>query len=86
MSPRRSTTPPEAFGLAVRQFRSKAGLTQEALAHEAGISLTSVARIETGGHGVRLETILGLAAALGISAGTLITECERILAVSPKAK
>lgn len=82
MAERPRTTSNQAFGLAVRRTRTKIGLTQEALAYEAGISLTSIARIETGAHGVRLVTILDLAKALGTSGSDLIGECERILKIA----
>lgn len=40
----------------------------------------SVARIENAMHGVRLETILDLAAAIDMNAKALVAECERIQA------
>lgn len=67
----------EAFGLAVRRIRQERAITQEELAHRAGISLTSVARLETGRHGVRLETVLNMARAMQITGSELVAECER---------
>lgn len=72
----------QAFGIAIKRFRAKRALTQEEVAHGASVSLTSLARMETGQHGVRLETALRLAESLGISGATLVGECERILAKS----
>lgn len=86
MARRKSITPSQAFGIALKRFRAKKGVTQEDLAHESEISLTSLARIETGAHGTRLDTILKLANGLGVSASVLVRECEDILGgVSDKA-
>lgn len=71
--------PKQALGIAVKRFRTKRKLTQEALAYGAGISLSTLARIETGAFEASLSTILLLAEALDTSAGTLVSECEEIL-------
>jgi len=68
-----------AFGIAIKRLRASRKMTQEDLAYGTGISLTSVARMESGAQGVRLETILKMARALGISGGSLVTECEKSL-------
>jgi XRE family transcriptional regulator, regulator of sulfur utilization len=75
----RSKTPPApkaALGVAIKKARLKKGMTQEQLAHEAGMSLSTLARIETGAHEARISTILLIAKALGVSAASLIDECE----------
>ena len=78
--PRRTAiTSAQAFGIAVKRSRMKRRMTQELLAHEAGLSLTSIARMETGAHGVRLDTVLRVASALDVTASDLVAECERIL-------
>jgi len=45
---RRSDQPQPALGKAIRQLRGKRGLTQEALAHEAGITVGHMSMIERG--------------------------------------
>ena len=69
--------PKEAFGIALKRTRTEQSRAQEALAHEAGLSLTSLARIETGRQEARFGTILRLAAALGISGQELVAQAER---------
>ena len=54
------------FGLAVKNNRSRLGLTQEKLAAKADISLGMVAKIESGATGVRFPLIIKLAFAMGI--------------------
>ena len=71
--------PKEAFGLTLKRLRTKCGLAQEALAHDAGLSLTSLARVETGRQEVRFGTMLRLASALGISGQKLVAEVEATL-------
>lgn len=49
----------------VRSLRRTAGLSQEELAHAAGLSVTTVAKIDQGGSG-RMESFARLAEALGV--------------------
>jgi XRE family transcriptional regulator, regulator of sulfur utilization len=69
----------QALGIAIKRLRAQREMTQEALAHAAEISLTSLARIETGAHGSRLDTVMRLAKALGISAAELVGESEEVM-------
>ena len=78
--------PKEAFGLTLKRLRTAQGRPQEALAHEAGLSLTSLARIETGRQEVRFGTILRLAAALGISAQKLVAEADATIRRSARTR
>jgi transcriptional regulator with XRE-family HTH domain len=75
--------PKEAFGLTVKRLRKERHKPQESIAHDAGLSLTSLARIETGKQEARFGTILRLAAALGIGSADLMAEAERTLKRSP---
>lgn len=43
------------------------GLTQERLAETTELSLTAIQKVETGQSGVRLETLIRIAFALGVS-------------------
>jgi len=68
---RRSDQPQPALGEAVRQLRQKRGLTQEDLAHAAGITTGTLSLIERGHANPTWGTLRGLAVALGISMGEL---------------
>lgn len=78
--------PKEAFGLTIRRLRKECGKAQEALAHEAALSLTSLARIETGHQEVRFGTILRLASALGIRGQELVAHAEDTIRRAPKVR
>ncbi|MFJ8313079.1 MULTISPECIES: helix-turn-helix domain-containing protein [unclassified Streptomyces] len=54
----------------VRKYRRTAGLSQEGLAEAADLSLSTVRKVEQGGH-VSMETLTALARALGVSTSTL---------------
>jgi transcriptional regulator with XRE-family HTH domain len=49
----------------------RAGLTQEALAHEAGLDRSFYVEIETARHSVSLDRVWDIADVLGISAARL---------------
>lgn len=59
----------KAFGKQFAVCRKSLGVTQEELAHRTGISLSQIARIETGVINTSLNTIMLLAEGLGISTG-----------------
>ncbi|MEU3183064.1 helix-turn-helix domain-containing protein [Streptomyces sp. NPDC006923] len=56
----------------LRRYRRAKGLSQEQLAHRAGLSVGPVRRIEQGGDGVRMETLHTVARALGITTSALM--------------
>jgi transcriptional regulator with XRE-family HTH domain len=62
----------ERFGRNLAAQREKAGLSQEELADRAQMHRTAISLSETGKRMPRLDTLLKLAAALGISAATLL--------------
>ena len=71
-SPRRGDkrgTDPElvAFGRRVRKLREAAGMTQEELAHAAGLHWTYVGQIERGERNLTYKNVLKLARGLGIA-------------------
>ena len=51
----------------LRRWRTERGLSQEALAHSAGIDRTYVSALERQRYAASLDTIENLAAALGVS-------------------
>jgi transcriptional regulator with XRE-family HTH domain len=62
---------PVQFAARIRQLRTAAGLSQEALAIRAGLHRTHVSLIERGQRSVRLETVQQLATALGVTPADL---------------
>lgn len=64
------------FGLIVREWRGRRGLSQEELAERAGLHRTYVSDVERGFRNVSLESIDRLAAALEISVSQLFTRAD----------
>jgi len=60
-----------ALGRAIREIRLERDLTQEALAHEAGITVGHLSKIERGQSNPTWETVVGIAAGLGLSMADL---------------
>ena len=59
-------------GKKVRALRTRKGLSQEALAHAAGLHRTHISLIERGRRSVRLETVEALAKALEVQPARLM--------------
>lgn len=64
---RRSDQPQPALGKAIRQLREKRGMTQEALAQEAGVTVGHMSMIERGHSNPTWATVKAVAAALDAS-------------------
>lgn len=64
---RRSDQPQPALGKAIRQLRDKSGMTQEALAHAAGVTVGHLSMIERGHSNPTWATVKAIAAALEAS-------------------
>jgi transcriptional regulator with XRE-family HTH domain len=64
---RRSDQPQPALGKAIRQLRDKHGMTQEALAHAAGVTVGHLSMIERGHSNPTWATVKAIAAALDVS-------------------
>jgi transcriptional regulator with XRE-family HTH domain len=62
-----SGKPQPALGEAIRQLREKKGLTQEAVAHGAGITTATLGVIERGLSNPTWATLKGIASALDVS-------------------
>ena len=59
----------------LKEYRQKAGITQEELAMRSGVKLSTLQKLETGKNsinGAAAETVLRLARALGISVEALV--------------
>ena len=65
----RSDEPQPALGNAIRQLREKRGLTQEALAHGAGITTGTLSLIERGQSNPAWGTVSRIVIALDSSMG-----------------
>jgi len=63
-----------AFGAAVRRRRLALGLSQEALAHEAGIDRSYMSSVERGGQNVGLVLAAQIARALNIKLAELVSD------------
>jgi len=62
-----SEQPQKPLGLAIRQLREKSGMTQEALAHEAGITSSTLSVIERGESNPTWATVRRITDALDVS-------------------
>ncbi len=62
----------EAFGRVLRELRQEAGLSQEALGHEAGSGRTYLSQLERGQRGASLKTVFRLAEVLGVSPAEMV--------------
>ena len=66
----------QALARALRRLRRENGNTQEDLAHNAGITVTSLARIERGQTNPRWTTVRRITSALEISLAELVVVVE----------
>ncbi len=65
-----------AFANVLRRRRQQLGLTQEELAHRAGLSMRYVSLLESRRHVPSLATLKALSDALGLRLGALAGEVE----------
>jgi len=63
-----------AFGVRVRALREAAGMTQESLAHAAGLHWTYIGQIERGERNLSYKNVLRLARGLGLDPGRLMED------------
>lgn len=68
--------PEVAFGLVLRELRKAKGLSQEALAFEAGIERNYLSLLELGRNSASIKTIFKLSNALGLSPSRLLDLVE----------
>lgn len=73
-----------ALGLAIRQLRLGAGVSQEAFATRCGLHRTYVGGIERGERNVSFANLLRIAGALGVPVSELLRRYESLLAGSPQ--
>jgi transcriptional regulator with XRE-family HTH domain len=72
-----SQRPQRALGQAIRQVREKRDLTQEAVAHQAGVTASTYGLIERGQSNPTWATVQDIASALGVSVVELAKRAER---------
>ena len=63
----RQPDPQPALGQAIRQLRNKRGLSQEDLAHAAGVTTGTISAIERGNSNPTWGTVKSIARALDVS-------------------
>lgn len=64
---RRSNNPQPALGAAIRELRAERGMTQEAVAQSAGITVAHLSGIERGHANPSWGAVVAIAEALGVS-------------------
>jgi transcriptional regulator with XRE-family HTH domain len=65
-----------ALGQAIRLHRSKAGLSQEALAFHAGLDRSYLGGVERGEHNIAVVNLFRLSSALKVSVAQLFKEAD----------
>ena len=74
---RRSDQPQPALGKAIRQLREERGMTQEALAHAAGVTVGHLSTIERGHSNPTWATVRAVALAVDTSIRDLAQLTEK---------
>jgi DNA-binding XRE family transcriptional regulator len=69
--------PQPALGAAIRQLRNKRGVTQEDLAHDAGVTTGTLSLIERGKSNPAWGTVQSIAAALGTTVADVAKLAEK---------
>jgi transcriptional regulator with XRE-family HTH domain len=69
---RRKSTLRKSFAANLKRERKARGLSQEALAHSAGLARATIKSIERGERNIRIDTIERLVRALGIEPSELM--------------
>ena len=73
---RRSNNPQPELGAAVREVRTKRGMTQEAVAQSAGITVAHLSGIERGHANPSWGAVVAIAEALDVPMATLAKRWE----------
>jgi len=68
---------PDPSGATVRRLRHERGITQEALAFDADVTIATLSRIERGVSGPKVATLRKIAVALNMSLVELVTTVEQ---------
>jgi transcriptional regulator with XRE-family HTH domain len=83
-----TVSPERAFGQVLRQQRLALGLSQEALAFEAGVQRNYISLLERGKNSASLKILFKLAPVLGVSVSALLGRVEELTkgTARPRAK
>lgn len=73
---RRSSEPQPELGAAIRALRREAGMTQEALAETAGITVSHLSAIEGGHSNPKWSTVRAITSGLGVSMMDVVMRSE----------
>lgn len=73
---------PVEVGARLKHHREGKGMDQEELAFKGGVSAKTVSNIECGRHSPRIETLIRLADAMGISVSELLAARSRLAAAA----
>jgi XRE family transcriptional regulator, regulator of sulfur utilization len=74
----RTEDPQPALGAAVRELRTKKGVTQEDLAHLAGVRTGAISLLERGRSNPAWGTVRRIAQALGVSVADLARRADEL--------
>jgi transcriptional regulator with XRE-family HTH domain len=74
----RGDDPQPALGTAIRELRDKRGVTQEDLAHDAGITVGTLSLIERGRSNPAWGTVKRIAGALDTTIGDLAKRADKL--------
>ena len=69
----------EAFGTTLRRHRHALGISQEELAHRAGLTMRYISMMETGRRIPTIAAVFALTEGLGVSASEFVAEIEATL-------
>jgi transcriptional regulator with XRE-family HTH domain len=72
-----STDPRSPLARAIRELRIERGITQEALAHGAGITVGHLSKIERGLANPGWSTVEAIADALGVTMAEVVQRVEK---------
>lgn len=75
---RRSSNPQPALGAAIRELRGKTGMTQEAVAQKAGVTVAHLSGIERGHANPSWAAVMAIADALDASIVEVARRVEKL--------
>lgn len=76
----------DILGKRIRAKRRELGMSQEALAHEAGLDRSYVGRVERGEHNLTFISLVKVARALGCDVAALTTKLPAHISALDKAE
>jgi transcriptional regulator with XRE-family HTH domain len=74
----------EALGRAIRVLRAERGVSQEDVEGAGGLGQNALGRIERGAVSPSFDSLVGVAAGLGVPLGALVEAYEQQLARAPR--